>query len=173
LNSRDYLERSDADHSGEQAAGARCSVGVGFDGGRAVHRDPRLLDREVALPSIQRSLLFSAVGVEGVITAYATAFGGLLVLGGRLADLLGRRRIFMVGLVAFAATSALCALATSPVFLVCARAAQRIAAALLAPSAMALLTTTFPEGPERNRALGVFGAATAAGFVAGQVLGGC
>jgi EmrB/QacA subfamily drug resistance transporter len=126
----------------------------------------------VALPSIQRSLRFSAVGVEGVITAYATAFGGLLVLGGRLADLLGRRRMFVSGLLLFAATSALCALASSPVVLVVARAAQGVAAALLAPSALALLTTTFPEGAARNRALGVFGAATAAGFVAGQVLGG-
>jgi MFS family permease len=78
----------------------------------------------------------------------------------------------MLGLVGFAATSALCAVAVSPVFLVCARAAQGITAALLAPSALALLTTTFAEGPERNRALGVFGSATAAGFVAGQVLGG-
>lgn len=126
----------------------------------------------VALPSIQRSLGFSAVGVEGVITAYATAFGGLLVLGGRLADLLGRRRMFVSGLVLFAVTSALCAIATSPLTLVVARAAQGLAAALLAPSALALLTTTFTEGAARNRALGVFGAATAAGFVAGQVLGG-
>jgi EmrB/QacA subfamily drug resistance transporter len=126
----------------------------------------------VALPSIQRSLRFSPAGVEGIITAYATAFGGLLVLGGRVADLLGRRRVFVTGLIGFAATSALCAMASSPLFLVCARAAQGIAAALLAPSALALLTTTFAEGAERNRALGVFGAATAAGFVAGQVLGG-
>lgn len=126
----------------------------------------------VALPSIQRALRFSPVGVEGVITAYATAFGGVLVLGGRLADLFGRRRVFVAGLVAFAATSVLCALSTSPLMLVIARAAQGLAAALLAPSALALLTTTFAEGAERNRALGVFGAATAAGFVAGQVLGG-
>ena len=126
----------------------------------------------VALPTIQRSLRFSPVGVEGVITAYATAFGGALILGGRLADLLGRRRMFIAGLLAFAATSLACALATSPVFLIAARAAQGLSAALLAPAALSLLTTTFAEGAERNRALGLFGAATAAGFVAGQVLGG-
>lgn len=126
----------------------------------------------VALPTMQRSLGFSPVGAEGVITAYATAFGGALILGGRVADLLGRRRMFATGLLAFAATSLACALATSPAFLVVSRAAQGLSAALLAPAALSLLTTTFTEGPERNRALGYFGAATAVGFVAGQVLGG-
>ena len=126
----------------------------------------------VALPTIQRSVGFSPVGVEGVITAYATAFGGALILGGRVADLLGRRRMFTAGLLAFAATSLACALATSPAFLVASRAAQGLSAALLAPAALSLLTTTFAEGRERNRALGLFGAATAVGFVAGQILGG-
>jgi MFS family permease len=112
------------------------------------------------------------VGVEGIITAYATAFGGALILGGRVADLFGRRRMFTVGLLAFAATSLACALAISPAFLVVSRAAQGLSAALLAPAALSLLTTTFTEGPERNRALGFFGAATAVGFVAGQILGG-
>jgi EmrB/QacA subfamily drug resistance transporter len=126
----------------------------------------------VALPTIQRSLRFSPVGVEGVITAYATAFGGALILGGRLADLLGRRRMFTAGLLAFAATSLACALAPSAAFLIVARAAQGLSAAVLAPAALSLLTTTFAEGAERNRALGLFGAVTAAGFVAGQILGG-
>jgi EmrB/QacA subfamily drug resistance transporter len=126
----------------------------------------------VALPTIQRSLGFSPVGVEGVITAYATAFGGALILGGRVADLFGRRRMFIAGLLAFAATSLACALAVSPAFLIGARAAQGLSAALLAPAALSLLTTTFAEGQERNRALGLFGAATAVGFVAGQILGG-
>lgn len=126
----------------------------------------------VALPTIQRKLGFSPVGVEGVITAYATAFGGALILGGRIADLLGRRRMFVAGLAAFAVTSLACALAVSPALLVVARAAQGLSAALLAPAALALLTTTFAEGAERNRALGLFGAATAVGFVAGQILGG-
>jgi len=126
----------------------------------------------VALPTIQRVLRFSPVGVEGVITAYATAFGGALILGGRLADLFGRRRIFLAGLLAFGATSLACALAMTPAFLVVARVTQGLSAALLAPAALSLLTTTFAEGAERNRALGIFGAATAAGFVTGQVLGG-
>jgi EmrB/QacA subfamily drug resistance transporter len=126
----------------------------------------------VALPTIQRSLGFTTVSVEGVITAYATAFGGLLILGGRLSDLFGHRHVFLAGLLAFGTTSLACGLAASPAFLVIARVAQGLSAALLAPSALALLTTTFSEGVERNRALGVFGAATALGFVAGQVLGG-
>jgi MFS family permease len=125
----------------------------------------------VALPSIQRSLRFSAVGVEGVITAYATAFGGLLVLGERLADLLGRRRMSCSAW-SGSRRPRPCVRSPSRLCSWCARAAQGITAALLAPSALALLTTTFAEGPERNRALGVFGSATAAGFVAGQVLGG-
>lgn len=126
----------------------------------------------VALPTIQRSLGFTALGAEGVITAYATAFGGLLILGGKLCDLFGHRRVFVTGLLAFGVTSLACGLAISPAFLVIARVAQGASAALLAPSALALLTTAFPEGAARNRALGVFGAATSLGFVAGQILGG-
>ncbi len=126
----------------------------------------------VALPSIQRALAFSPVGVEGVITAYAAAFGGVLILGGRLADQFGRRRIFITGLLAFAVTSLGCALASTAAILIVARVLQGLSAAILAPAALALVTTTFTEGAERNRALGVFGAATALGFVAGQVLGG-
>ena len=126
----------------------------------------------VALPTIQRSLSFSAVGVQGAITAYATAFGGVLILGGRLCDLFGARRMFLAGLTAFGVTSLACALATSPVFLVVARAAQGLGAGLLAPAALALLTTTFTEGAARNRALGMFGVATSLGFASGQVLGG-
>lgn len=126
----------------------------------------------VALPTIQRSLGFSAVGVEGVVTAYATTFGGALLLGGRLADRLGRRRVFVGGLVAFSVASLACALATTGVFLIVARAAEGLSAAVVAPAALSLLTTTFSEGAERNRALGIFGAATALGFVVGQLLGG-
>jgi len=126
----------------------------------------------VALPTIQRALGFSTAGAEGVITAYGTAFAGALILGGRLADRLGHRRVFLTGMIAFAATSLMCALADAPATLILARAAQGLSAALLAPAALALLATTFPEGAARNRALGVFGAATALGFLAGQVLGG-
>lgn len=126
----------------------------------------------VALPTIQHSLGFSAVGAEGVITAYATAFGGVLVLGGRLADQFGHRRVFVAGLLGFAATSLACGLAGAPAVLIGARVAQGLSAAVLAPAALALLTTTFEEGAERNRALGVFGAATSLGFVSGQIFGG-
>ncbi len=126
----------------------------------------------VALPTIQHALRFSPAGAEGVITAYGTAFAGALILGGRLADQMGRRRVFVAGLAAFAATSLACSLADAPAGLIAARAAQGLSAALLAPSAVALLAGTFPEGPSRNRALGVFGAATALGFLAGQILGG-
>lgn len=126
----------------------------------------------VALPTIQRSLHFSPVGVEGVVTAYAVAFGGTLLLGGRLADRLGRRRVFLAGLIAFSVTSLACALAPTSLLLIAARAAQGLSAAALAPAALALLVTTFHEGAERNHALGVFGAATALGFVAGQLIGG-
>lgn len=118
----------------------------------------------VALPTIQRSLAFSPVDVEGVITAYATAFGGALILGGRLADLFGRRRIYIAGLLAFGLTSLACALAPSPIVLVVSRAGQGLSTAMLAPAALALLTTTFSEGAERNRALGIFGSATAWGL---------
>ena len=126
----------------------------------------------VALPTIQRSLHFSPTGVEGVITAYATAFGGALILGGRIADLFGRRLAFLIGLAGFGLTSAACAAAPSGIALVVARALQGLSAAVLAPAALALLTTSFPEGPRRNAALGRFGAATSLGFVAGQALGG-
>ena len=126
----------------------------------------------VALPTIQRSLNFSAVGIASVITAYAAAFGGALILGGRISDLLGHRRIFITGLLAFALTSLACALANSPLLLVVFRVTQGLSAALLAPAALALLMRTFAEGAARNRALGVFGAATSLGFVTGQILGG-
>lgn len=126
----------------------------------------------VALPTIRHALGFTAVGVEGVITAYATAFGGALIFGGRISDLFGHRRVFVASLLGFALTSLACALAVSPALLIVSRAAQGLSAATLAPSALALLTTTFAEGAERNRALGVFGSATAVGFVAGQILGG-
>jgi EmrB/QacA subfamily drug resistance transporter len=126
----------------------------------------------VALPTIQHALRFSPAGAEGIITAYGTAFAGALILGGRLADRTGRRRVFLTGLVAFAGTSLACSVATAPAGLIVARAAQGLSAALLAPSALALLAETFDEGVPRNRALGVFGAATALGFLSGQVLGG-
>ena len=126
----------------------------------------------VALPSIQRELGLSASAVQWVITGYAIAFGGLLVLGGRAADLLGRRRMFIVGLLIFTASSLSGGLAHDPVLLISSRVLQGAGAALVAPSALSLITTSFTEGDLRNRALGMYGATASVGFVAGQVLGG-
>jgi EmrB/QacA subfamily drug resistance transporter len=126
----------------------------------------------VALPSIKTDLGFSSTGLQWVITAYAIIFGGALLLGGRLADLLGRRRMFVAGLVLFSASSLLCGFAWSAASLVAFRALQGLGGALLAPAALSLLMTTFAEGRERNRALGIYGAASGSGAAAGVLLGG-
>jgi EmrB/QacA subfamily drug resistance transporter len=126
----------------------------------------------VALPSIKSDLGFSETGIQWVITAYAILFGGTLLLGGRLADLLGRRRMFVAGLALFAASSLLCGFAWSSASLVGFRALQGLGGALLAPAALSLLMTTFAEGRERNRALGIYGAASGSGAAAGVLLGG-
>lgn len=126
----------------------------------------------VALPSVQRELGFSALAVQWIVTAYAITFGGLLILGGRAADLFGRRRVFVAGLLVFTAASLSGGLAHDPVLLVASRAVQGVGGALVAPSALSLITTGFPVGPRRNRALGIYGATASVGFVAGQVLGG-
>ena len=126
----------------------------------------------VALASIQRELGFPAAAAQWVVTGYAITFGGLLILGGRAADLFGRRRMFLAGLIAFSVASLAGGLAQDPVLLVAARAVQGAGAALVAPAALSLITTGFPEGPKRTRALGLYGATASVGFVAGQVLGG-
>ena len=126
----------------------------------------------VALPSIKSDLGFSATGLQWVITAYAILFGGTLLLGGRLADLLGRRRMFVAGLALFGASSLLSGFAWSSGSLVGFRALQGLGGALLAPAALSLLMTTFAEGRERNRALGIYGAASGSGAAAGVLLGG-
>ena len=126
----------------------------------------------VALPSLQADLDFSQAGLQWVISAYAILFGGTLLLGGRLADLLGRRRLFVAGLALFALTSLLCGVAWSAGSLIAFRGLQGLGGALLAPAALSLLMTTFTEGRERNVALGVYGAATGSGAAAGVVLGG-
>jgi EmrB/QacA subfamily drug resistance transporter len=126
----------------------------------------------VALPSIEAELGFPADAVQWIITAYAIAFGGLLILGGRAADLFGRRRMFIAGLVVFSVASLAGGLAHDPVLLVASRLVQGAGAALVAPAALSLITTGFAEGPARNRALGLYGATASVGFVAGQVLGG-
>jgi EmrB/QacA subfamily drug resistance transporter len=126
----------------------------------------------VALPSIKSDLGFSNTGLQWVITAYAILFGGTLLLGGRLADLLGRRRMFVAGLGLFAASSLLCGIAWSSGSLVAFRGLQGVGGALLAPAALALLMTTFAEGRDRNVALGIYGAASGSGAAAGVLLGG-
>src|SRR4249919_2828535 len=126
----------------------------------------------VALPSIKLDLGFSQTSLQWVISAYAIFFGGALLLGGRLADLLGRRRLFVAGLALFATSSLLCGLAWSEGSLIAFRALQGLGGALLAPAALALLMTTFAEGRDRNRALGIYGAASGSGAAAGVLLGG-
>src|SRR5881396_2617448 len=126
----------------------------------------------VALPTIKDDLHFSHEGLQWVITAYAILFGGVLLLGGRLADLLGRRRLFMLGLVIFTVSSLLDGLAWSEGSLIAFRALQGLGAALLSPAALSILTTTFREGRDRNIALGVWGAASGSGGAAGVLLGG-
>jgi EmrB/QacA subfamily drug resistance transporter len=126
----------------------------------------------VALPSIEADLGFSERALQWVVSAYAVTFAGLLLLGGRAADLLGRRRVLMVGLVVFTAASPLCGLAWSPTALIAARAIQGVGAAIMTPTALSLISTTFPEGAERNKALGVWGMMGAVGSTAGWLIGG-
>jgi EmrB/QacA subfamily drug resistance transporter len=126
----------------------------------------------VALPSIKTDLHFSEQNLQWVITAYSIVFGGVLLLGGRLADILGRRKLFVAGLVLFTVSSLLDGLAWSEGSLIAFRALQGLGAALLSPAALSILTTTFSEGRERNIALGVWGAASGSGAAAGVLLGG-
>src|SRR6187455_2113297 len=126
----------------------------------------------VALPSIQVDLGFSQENLQWVISAYALVFGGFLLLGGRAADLLGRRRIFLVGLAVFTVASLLAGLAWSEASLIGARAVQGLGAAIISPAALSILSVTFREGRERNIALGVWGAVGGFGAVAGVLLGG-
>ncbi len=126
----------------------------------------------IALPSAQEALGFSDDGRQWVVTAYALAFGSLLLLGGRIGDLLGRKRVFVVGLVGFAAASFLGGLAGSFGVLIAARALQGAFGALLAPAALSLLTTTFTEADERAKAFGIFGAVAVGGAAIGLLLGG-
>jgi len=126
----------------------------------------------VALPHIQRALGFSGSGLEWVVNAYALTFGGLLLLGGRAGDLLGRRKMFIAGLLLFSAASLVGGFATSPAFLLAARSVQGAGGALVAPAALSLITTTFPEGAPRTRAFGVYAAMSIAGGAIGLVGGG-
>jgi EmrB/QacA subfamily drug resistance transporter len=126
----------------------------------------------VALPSIGADLGFSEQGLQWVLSAYALTFGGLLLLGGRAADLLGRRRLFMTGVLLFTAASLMCGLAWSEAALLAARVAQGVGAAIMTPTALSIISTTFPEGPERNKALGIWGALGGIGATAAWLIGG-
>ena len=126
----------------------------------------------VALPSIGADLGFSEHGLQWVLSAYALSFGGLLLLGGRAADLLGRRRVFMTGVLFFTAASLMCGLAWSPAALLAARVIQGVGAAIMTPTALSIISTTFPGGPERNKALGIWGALGGVGATAAWLIGG-
>jgi EmrB/QacA subfamily drug resistance transporter len=126
----------------------------------------------VALPSIGKSLHFSQDNLQWVITAYAITYGGFLLLAGRLADLYGRRRVFMIGVVIFTIASLLCGLAWSEGVLIAARAVQGVGAAVITPSALSIVMTTFEEGAERNKALGIWGALGGGGAAVGVLAGG-
>src|SRR4051794_10649643 len=126
----------------------------------------------VALPKIGDSLSFSTTGLEWVVNAYTLTFSGLLMLGGRAADLLGRKRVFLFGVGLFAVASLMCAVASSRGLLVGARALQGIGGAVMSPATLAIIMTSFAEGPERNRALGIWGAMAGLGGSSGALLGG-
>src|SRR5256885_11193735 len=121
----------------------------------------------VALPTIKTALSFDETDLSWVINAYTLTFGGLLMLGGRSADLLGRRRMFIAGLALFSGASLVCGLATPEATLTAARAVQGVGAAIISPAALSILTTTFEEGAERNKALGISGAVAGTGRAAG------
>src|SRR4051812_6238786 len=126
----------------------------------------------VSLPTIGRDLHFSETSLQWVVTAYALTFGGLLLLGGRAADLLGRRRILMVGVALFTAASLACGLSTSDAFLIGSRAVQGVGAAIMLPAALSIVMNMFEEGAERNKALGIWGGLGAAGATVGLITGG-
>ena len=126
----------------------------------------------VALPSIQDGLHVATTTLQWVISAYAIAFGGFLLLGGRLADAYGRARLYRIGLVVFVAASIAGGLAVEPVLLITSRVVQGIGAAMLAPAGLSLLVLSYPDQKERSRALGVYGAIVSTGFASGAVLGG-
>jgi EmrB/QacA subfamily drug resistance transporter len=126
----------------------------------------------VALPSIRASLGFSTAGLQWVVNAYTLTFAGFLMLGGRASDLLGRRRVLLGGIALFTVASLACALSDSPGFLIGARAVQGVGGAVISPASLAILTTSFAEGRERNRALGFWGAIGGIGAASGALLGG-
>src|SRR6266511_3875508 len=126
----------------------------------------------VALPTIGRDLHFSEPNLQWVVTAYGLTFGGFLLLGGRAADLLGRRRILMLGVALFTAASLACGLSTGEAFLIGSRAVQGVGAAIMLPAALSIVMNMFEEGAERNKALGIWGGLGAVGTTVGVIAGG-
>src|SRR5215208_6092812 len=126
----------------------------------------------VALPSIQRDLGFTPADLQWVVNGYTLTFGGFLLLGGRMGDLVGRKRIFIAGVAVFSTASLLCGLSGSSEMLIIARGLQGLGAALVSPAALSIITTTFAEGPDRTKALGVWSAIAAGGAAFGLLLGG-
>ena len=126
----------------------------------------------VALPTIGKKLDFKPENLQWVITAYSLTFGGFLLLGGRAADLLGRRRVFIAGTILFTAASLVCGLSGSEGLLIAARAVQGVGGAIISASALSIVSTTFTEGAERNKALGIWGALGGSGAAVGVLLGG-
>src|SRR5206468_10637391 len=126
----------------------------------------------VSVPTIGRDLHFSETSLQWVVTAYALTFGGLLLLGGRAADLLGRRRILMLGVALFTAASLTCGLSTGDASLIGSRAVQGVGAAIMLPAALSIVMNMFEEGAERNKALGIWGGLGAAGATVGLITGG-
>jgi MFS family permease len=126
----------------------------------------------VALPSIQHGLDFSPTSLQWIVNAYALVFGGFLLLGGRASDLLGRQRLFIAGIVVFTVASLINGIATSSGVLIGGRALQGLGAALVSPAALSIVMTTFAEGRERTKALGIWSAIAAGGGAVGLILGG-
>ena len=159
-----------AEGRGQQHSGLGLALAVIATAQLMVVLDATIVN--VALPRIQGALGFSGSGLEWVVNAYALTFGGLLLLGGRAGDVLGRRRMFLIGIIVFSAASLLGGLATSQAWLLAARAVQGAGGAIVAPAALSLVTTNFPEGPPRNRAMGVYAAMSIAGGAVGLLAGG-
>jgi MFS family permease len=168
LDSRDDVSREEAAVSGEVRRWRAFSlIAVAF---LMIVVD--LTITNVALPTIGRKLHFPQQDLQWVVTAYALTFGGFLLLGGRAADLLGRRRLFMAGLAIFTAASLACALATTDTFLIIMRGLQGLGAAVVLPAALSIVMNMFSEGAERNKALGIWGGIGAAGATIGVLAGG-
>jgi EmrB/QacA subfamily drug resistance transporter len=161
---------TDTEHHSHATAGTRGVLGLVVCAQFMITIDVSIVN--VALPSIGAALHLSRADLSWVVNAYSLTFGGLLLLGGRLSDVLGRRRMFMAGLTVFSVASLAGGLAPLPAWLLAARAVQGVGAAIIAPATLSIISTSFDEGPPRNRAMGVWGAVAGLGGAAGVLLGG-